>query len=70
MMEAECIYWEEDGLDVTDLGPVVSASVPRGGFLRGRLRLSKVTPFPSFVRPTTGGSPFLTNSQRPAINMY
>ena len=41
--------------------------MPRGGFLRARLRLSKVTPFPSFVIPTTGGSPFFTNSHRPVI---
>ena len=65
-----CFYWEEDGLDVTDLGGVAEASVPSGGFLRARLRLSKVTPLPSFVTPTTGGSPFLTNSQRPGRCVY
>lgn len=58
-------YCEEVGLVVTDFGGESAASVPRGRFLRGRLRLSNVTPSPSFVTPTTGGSPFLTNSQRP-----
>lgn len=44
--------------------------VPSGGSLRARLRDSRVTPLPSFVMPTTGGSSFLTNSQRPGCNQY
>lgn len=37
----------------------------RGTALRGFLRLSNVTPLPNFVIPTTGGSPFFTNSHSP-----
>jgi hypothetical protein len=48
---------------------IVSAVEPRGVESRGILRLglfssSNVTPS-SFVMPTTGGSPFLTNSYKP-----
>lgn len=65
MAKLSFFYCEEVGLVVTDFGGDSADSVPKGGFLRGRLRPSSVTPFPSFVTPTTGGSPFLTNSQRP-----
>lgn len=37
----------------------------KGTSRRARFRLSNVTPFPNFVIPTTGGSPFLTNSHIP-----
>lgn len=50
-------------LDEVDFG--VDFSVPSGTSLLGRLRLSNVTPLVSFVKPTTGGSPFFTNSQSP-----
>lgn len=36
--------------------------LPKGISRLGRLRDSIVIPFPSFVMPTTAGSPFLTNS--------
>ena len=52
-------------LDEVELGGVDMFAVPRAGLRRGRFRLSRVTPLPSFVKPTTGGSPFLQNSQRP-----
>jgi hypothetical protein len=61
----ECVYWGESGLEETLFGGEARSSVPRGGFLRARLRESRVTPLPSFVIPTTGGSSLLTNSQRP-----
>lgn len=38
----------------------------RGTSRLARFRLSSVTPLPNFVIPTTGGSPFLTNSHIPA----
>lgn len=34
-------------------------------FLRGLSKSSVVTPFPNFVMPMTGGSPFLQNSHSP-----
>lgn len=49
----------------TVFGGLAGLSTPKGIALRGRLRLSSVTPLPNFVIPTTGGSPFLTNSQSP-----
>lgn len=52
-------------MEEVDLGGAGRASAPRAGLLRARLRLSNVTPLPSLVNPTTGGSPFFTNSQRP-----
>jgi hypothetical protein len=66
---AYCLaYCEASGLEDVVLGGLGIAFVPRGGFLRARLRDSKVTPFPSFVMPTTGGSPLCTNSHRPVNN--
>lgn len=59
------VYWEEEGLDEALCGGLLRSLVPSGGSLRARLRDSRVTPLPSFVMPTTGGSSFLTNSQRP-----
>lgn len=61
-----CIAYEVlvgEVLDETDFG--ADFSMPSGTSLLGRLRLSNVTPFWSFVNPTTGGSPFFTNSQSP-----
>lgn len=61
------VYWEEEGLEEVDLGGASRLSASKAGLLRGRLRLSRVTPLPSFVTPTTGGSPLWTNSQSPVF---
>lgn len=68
MREGALNYWGAEGLeeDEVEVGGLGRSWVPRAGLLRARLRLSRVTPLPSFVSPTTGGSPFFTNSQRPA----
>lgn len=47
------------------LGGLVLFFTSSGTSRRARLRLSNVTPLPNFVIPTTGGSPFLTNSHIP-----
>src|SRR2546421_7806001 len=39
--------------------------ISEDGSRRAILRLCKVTPCSNFVRPTIGGSPFLTNSHKP-----
>lgn len=59
------IYCDAEGLEDVDFGGLGISLVPRGVALRGRFKLSSVTPFPSFVKPTTGGSSLFTNSQRP-----
>lgn len=65
MRKRATIYWEGEVLEEVVLGGFAVSLVPSGGFLRARLRDSRVTPLPSLVIPTTGGSSFLTNSQRP-----
>lgn len=40
-----------------------------GSFFLGRFRSSNVMPSVSLVMPTTGGSPFLTNSHWPVIGL-
>lgn len=47
------------------LGGLALFFTSRGTSRRARFRLSNVTPLPNFVIPTTGGSPFLTNSHIP-----
>ena len=42
-----------------------SPFIGKGTSLLGRFNVSSVTPSVSFVMPTTGGSPFLTNSYNP-----
>lgn len=64
------VYWGEEGLEEELCGGLLRSFVPSGGSLRARLRDWRVTPLPSFVMPTTGGSSFLTNSQRPERNEY
>mgnify|MGYP006876458320 CR=1 FL=1 len=64
-MRETTVYWVGSELEEALFGGEARLLVPRGGFLRARLRESRVTPFPSFVMPTTGGSFLLTNSQRP-----
>lgn len=40
-----------------------------GSFFLGRFRSSNVMPSVSLVMPTTGGSPFLTNSHWPVVRL-
>ena len=55
---------EADKLDGTASGVELIGVDSKGIFLRGLLSSSIVIPS-SFVMPTTGGSPFLTNSYMP-----
>jgi len=53
---------------MADSAVVDNVSAAAGSFFLGRFSSSKVTPS-SFVIPTTGGSPFLTNSHCPATQL-
>jgi hypothetical protein len=50
--------------DIVSAVDPIGIDIPRGTFLLGRFNSSIVIPS-SFVMPTTGGSPFLTNSYIP-----
>lgn len=49
------------------LGGLTLFFTSSGTSRRALFRLSNVTPLPNLVIPTTGGSPFLTNSHMPVV---